>query len=355
MSSARFPAFDDLWRWPASQTDHALQQWWQDLPPPRPDKLAVAFSGGADSTALLLAAVRLCHQAAAGSSEGLPHAVVALHVHHGLQPSADAFSRHCEQACAVLREPAAHIGCALEYVELPLRIVLARGDSVEARAREERYRALAQAALATGSAAVLLGHNADDQAESVLLALSRGAGVAGLAAMAPRFERYGAQFARPLLTVSSQALRAWLQEHQVSWVDDPSNADHRYTRNKLRHVLMPAVERAMPAFRTSFARSARLAAQADVLLQDLAQLDLLQIGNPPQIALLQQLSPQRQANVLRHWLKSTYGAVGSESQLRALLRVLSACTTRGHQVHIKVGNGLVLREGRVLTWKPLQF
>ena len=186
-------------------------------------------------------------------------------------------------------------------------------------------------------------------------ALSRGAGVAGLAAMAPRFERYGAQFARPLLTVSSQALRAWLQEHQVSWVDDPSNADHRYTRNKLRHVLMPAVERAMPAFRTSFARSARLAAQADVLLQDLAQLDLLQIGNPPQIALLQQFSLHRQANVLRHWLKGTYGAVGSESQLRALLRVLSACTTRGHQVHIKVGNGLVLREGRVLTWKPLQF
>ncbi len=354
MSSARFPALDDLWRWPASQVDHALLQWWQDLPLPRPGKLAVAFSGGADSTALLLATVRLCHKAAEDSSDGLPRTVVALHVHHGLQPSADAFSRHCEQICVVLREPAAHIGCALEYVELPLRIVLEKGDSVEARAREERYRALAQASQATGSAAVLLGHNADDQAESVLLALGRGAGVAGLAAMAPRFERHGAEFARPLLAVSGKALRAWLQEHEVSWIDDPSNADHRYTRNKLRHVLMPAVEQAMPAFRTSFARSARLAAQADALLQELAQLDLQHVGNPPQIALLQRLSPERQANVLRHWLKGAYGTVGSESQLRALLRVLSACTTRGHQIHIKVGSGFVLRQGRVLTWKPLQ-
>lgn len=354
MFSARFPAFDDLWRWPASQADHALLQWWQDLPSPRPDKLAVAFSGGADSTALLLAAVRLCHKAAEDSSDGLPQAVVALHVHHGLQPSADAFSRHCEQACAVLREPAVQIGGVLEYVELPLHIVLAKGDSVEARAREERYRALAQAAQATGSAAVLLGHNADDQAESVLLALGRGAGVAGLAAMPLRFERHGAEFARPLLAVPGNALRAWLQEHKVPWIDDPSNADHRYTRNKLRHVLMPAVERVMPAFRTSFARSARLAAQADALLQELAQLDMQHVGNPPQIALLQRLSPERQANVLRHWLKGTYGAVGSESQLRALLHVLSACTTRGHQIHIKVGNGFVLREGPVLTWKPLQ-
>ena len=106
----------------------------------------------------------------------------------------------------------------------------------------------------------------------------------------------------------------------------------------------------MPAFRSSFARSARLAAEADQLLQELAAIDLQQAGQPPRIRTLQALSLARQANALRHWLKQAHGVIGSEAQLHALLEVLAACTTRGHQIRIRVGPGYVVRQGELLGW-----
>lgn len=110
----------------------------------------------------------------------------------------------------------------------------------------------------------------------------------------------------------------------------------------------------MPAFRTSIARSARLAAQADHLLQALAQQDMAHTGNPPRIRALQQLDRARQANVLRYWLKTSYQTTGSEAQINALLDVLAACTTRGHKIRIKTGNGYVERDGEKLLWRLLQ-
>ncbi len=353
MSGNSFAALNDVGQWPTSRIDQHLLSWWQNLPHPRPHHLAIALSGGADSTALLLGIVRLYRTTATHTLADLPRQITALHIHHGLQTCADTFAAHCAQLCAALQQPAANLGCALHHQTLHIRIALRKGDSIEARAREERYRTLAQAAHAVNANMVLLCQHADDQTESVLLALSRGAGVAGLAGMPAQLHRHGMCFARPLLAIEQQALKTWLQTQRTPWIEDPSNTDLRFTRNRLRHTVLPVLEEHFPGFRTSVARSARLAAQAATLLQELAQIDLQQIGNPPQIAQLHTLAPHRQANALRHWLKTAHGVIGSESQMLALLQVIAACQTRGHRIHIKVGNGYVSRNGPVLQWQAL--
>ena len=355
MAQGSWPDFHDLGRWPPSAVDVALQQWWQGLPLPLPRRLAIAFSGGADSTALLLGVLRLFCTTAPSPlpMAGPPPDITALHVHHGLQSSADVFAQHARALCLALQRPATLAACQLTYLSIPVQVALNKGDSVEARAREARYGALAQTATAASADLVLLGHHANDQAESVLLALSRGAGVAGLAGMAPRFHRHGMLFERPLLHTPQSLIKDWLRQHQVPWIEDPSNTDLRFTRNRLRHAVLPVLEEHLPGFGASLERSARLAAQADSLLQELAEIDLLQTGNPPHILQLQTLSQQRQANVLRHWLKQTHGTIGSESQMRALLRLIAACRTRGHRIDVKVGHGHVVREGAALRWHPL--
>lgn len=355
-------------RWlqaPLSPVEEAVRHWWRAQVEP-PEVLAVAFSSGADSTALLLAVWRMAIAAWQHDAAARPRRVVALHVHHGLQQAADVFEaggatvchRLLEQAIAAdvlpsgANEPDA---TRLRWRSTRIAIALAAGDSLEARAREERYAALAQMAQEEGAGMVLLGQHADDQAESVLLALSRGAGVAGLAGMGTAFTRNGCRFARPLLEVPGASLRSWLRDLHMPWQEDPSNTDLRFTRNRFRHLIFPALEQAVPAFRTSFARSARLAAEADKLLGELAECDLAMVGNPPAIVALQQFGRERQANALRWWLKQRHGVVGSEGQMRALLDVLAACTTRGHRIHIRMGAGYVQREGVHLRWVPLQL
>ena len=201
-----------------------------------------------------------------------------------------------------------------------------------------------------GALCVLLGQHADDQAETLMLALSRGAGLPGLAGMAERFERHGVVFGRPLLGLPSQALRDWLLAHGHAFVDDPSNADQRFTRNRIRALLLPAWETCFPGFRPMLARSARHAAQAQTLLDDLARIDMAQTGMPPAIQVLQSLSRERQANVLRHWLRSSAGVAASTVQLDELLDQIADCTTRGHRIHLKVASGFVTREGDRLAF-----
>lgn len=296
--------------------------------------LAVGLSGGADSTALLL-----------GCAARWPGQVRAIHVHHGLQSAADAFERHCVELCAHLQVP-------LQVQRVDARH--APGQSPEDAARIARYKAF-QAAAQAGQAqsainSIALAQHADDQVETLLLALSRGAGVAGLASMAAFWQRGGLDWHRPLLAVPGAEVRAWLRTRGQTWVEDPSNQDERYTRNRIRAHLLPALQAAFPQFRDTFARSARHAAQANELLGDLARQDLAQVGDPPRIAALQPLSPARQANVLRHWLRQAHQTTPSSAQLDALRVQIAACTTRGHRIHIKVGRGFVEREGLVLRW-----
>ena len=296
--------------------------------------MAVGLSGGADSTALLLACARKW-----------PGQVQAIHVHHGLQAAADGFEQHCAALCQSLNVP-------LWVKRLDARHT--PGQSPEDAARQARYKAFEAVAIASKAQAAIksiaIAQHADDQAETLLLALSRGAGIAGLAAMPARWERAGVVWHRPLLQVAGADIRSWLRLQGQPWVEDPTNTDQRYTRNRIRAQLLPALEAAFPAFRETFARSASNAAQAAELLDELAQQDLLRVGAPPHITVLQGLSRARQANVLRHWLRVAYATTPSAAQLGELLNQLAACTTRGHRIHIKVGRGFVVRSGPQLGW-----
>ena len=312
----------------AQSFDAALRAFAPALP------LAVGLSGGADSTALLLAC-----------AQRWPGQVQAIHVHHGLQAAADLFEQHCTALCARLQVP-----LVVQRVDgRP-----APGQSPEDAARIARYKALEAAARASiapeAIKSIALAQHADDQVETLLLALSRGAGVAGLAAMPAQWQRGGMAWHRPLLQVAGAEVRAWLLARGEAWVQDPTNRDERYTRNRIRAQLLPVLEAVFPAFRDTFARSSAHAAQAAVLLQELAAQDLAAVGTPPQLAALQALSAARQGNVLRHWLRSHHQTTPSAAQLAELQRQIAACSTRGHRIRIKVGRGTLERVGAELHW-----
>lgn len=294
--------------------------------------VGVAFSGGADSTALLAIAARLW-----------PGRVHALHVNHGLQHAAADFERHCVQACGRWDVPV--------HVER-VHAGNGPGESPEDAARQARYRALAAMATAHGLRTVLLAQHADDQVETLLLALSRGAGLPGLAAMPARFERHGMAFSRPWLSIAGADLRGWLAREGIACIEDPTNADTGYTRNRIRHALVPALAAAFPQYRETFARSARHAAQAHELLSEVAAEDLAAMQGEARIAALQSLSRARQANVLRHWLATVHGARASTVQLDELLDQVACCTTRGHRIRLRVGEGFVQRDADRLAWSP---
>jgi tRNA(Ile)-lysidine synthase len=198
---------------------------------------------------------------------------------------------------------------------------------------------------------VVLAQHADDQVETLLIALSRGAGLPGLASMPAHWQRQGLNWHRPFLSVPGAVLREWLHGQGQSWVEDPSNSDQKFTRNRIRAQVLPALAEALPAFRETFARSAAHAAQAQEVLNEVAAQDLSLIGVPPRIQALQQLSRARQALVLRHWLRQHHATTPSTAQLNELLGQIEACTTRGHRLHLKVGQGLIARAGEHLAWR----
>jgi tRNA(Ile)-lysidine synthase len=291
---------------------------------------AVALSAGADSTALLVA-----------SAMRWPGQVHAVHVHHGLQSAADGFEDHCVALCQRFNVP---------LVVQRVNAAHASGESPEDAARQARYSALSTALQHHWGGHIqhmALAQHADDQVETLLLALSRGAGLPGLACMPAVFERHGVTYHRPWLAVPGLDLRLALKAVGESWIEDPTNTDQRFTRNRIRAELMPVLEQAFPAFRHTFARSASHAAQAHMLLQEVAEQDLQRVGHPPVIQALQQLSEARLSNVLRQWLALEHSQA-STAQLLALLVQVRACTTQGHQIDIKVGRGFVRRDGAVL-------
>jgi len=305
--------------------DVAMRRFQPGLP------LAVGFSGGADSTALLLAcALRW------------PGKIHAWHIHHGLQSAADDFAAHC------------HTVCQRWDVPLTVQRVNARhthGQSPEEAARQARYAAFMDLARQSSHIRhVALAQHADDQAETLLLALTRGAGVAGLAAMPECWQRGGITWYRPLLQVAGADVRTWLRARGQSWIEDPSNSEQKYTRNRIRAQLLPVLQQAFPQFRATFARSSRHCADAAELLHELAAADLTHIGCPPRISALQSLSRARQGNVLRHWLRSLHGTTPSTAQLDQLLRQIAACRTRGHHIHLKIGSGFICRHGERIGW-----
>ena len=252
----------------------------------------IAFSGGLDSTVLLHLLAILA------KSETLPP-LSAVHVHHGLQAVADAWPSHCQSVCDSLGVP-----LRVMHVHVP------PGASLERAAREARYQAFTE--VARDGEAVLTGQHRDDQAETLLFRLLRGAGVRGLAAMPAHRPLAGGFLVRPLLDVSRAELEAYAGDHQLKWIEDPSNADPRFSRNYLRHRVIPTLTERWPQAVSSLARTAEHLGEAEALLGELACMDLQASDQPsrfpwlllPSLALapLRELSDARQRNALRHWL-----------------------------------------------------
>ncbi|MHC8340724.1 tRNA lysidine(34) synthetase TilS [Pseudomonas sp. HLT2-19-2] len=253
----------------------------------------IAFSGGLDSTVLLHL---LAHLA---KTESLP-ALNAIHVHHGLQAAADAWPDHCQSVCDALHVP-------LQVV----RVQVQPGASLERAARDARYAAFIEATQA--NEVLMTAQHRDDQAETLLFRMLRGAGVRGLSGM-PRQRPLGkGQLLRPLLDVTRAELEAYAAEHRLNWIEDPSNQNRQFSRNYLRHQVFPVLTERWPQALATMARSVAHLSEAQGLLDELAQIDLTDasttndfdwLGLPSlELTALEKLSAARQRNALSHWLE----------------------------------------------------
>jgi len=254
--------------------------------------LAVAYSGGVDSSALLAVAAGVVRQAG--------WRLLALHVHHGLSPHADAWLAHCQARCAALGIDFAAERVVLEGVA---------DSGVEEAARLARYAALGRMCRSHGASVLLTAHHQDDQAETILLQLLRGAGLAGLSGM-QRFHHAAALLgdadillARPWLEIARADIERYLRRHAVPHIEDESNADARYARNALRHQVMPALAAAFPGFQTRLARGAGHVQDAHVLMREVAAGDLALCAREDHLLLpaLRRLSELRFHNLMRYW------------------------------------------------------
>lgn len=305
-------------------------------------RIAVAYSGGRDSTALLHATL------AAAARQGVE--VIALHVHHGLSPNADAWLASCAAQCARWRRAGEPIEFASHrVVEQP-----APGESVEAWARQARYRALRTMALAHRAAVVLLAHHQRDQAETLLLQALRGAGVAGLSGMPRSVERDGIVWERPWLDRPRGEIDAYVRRHRLKHIDDDSNTDPRFARNRLRLQVWPALTGAFEHADASLAMSAGWAQEADAVLDEIASVDLavVAIDGGLRVSAWLTLSPARRSNALRAWIRQSHGASAPASLIGRLLDELpvqrSARWPLG-DAELRVYRGVLRREATLVS------
>lgn len=268
-------------------------------------KLLLALSGGLDSSVLLHLLVAL--------KPVLNVELRALHVHHGLSPNADAWAALCVSQCNALN--------------VPIKVVHVNVDrqsklGIEAAARQFRYQALLEERIATQSDFIVTAHHQDDQAETLLLQLLRGAGVKGLSSMAEVDQLR--RLMRPLLGVSRQSLHDYALLNQLTWCDDESNDDTQYERNFIRHDVMPVLQARYPSVNSVMARTASHLAEANSLLDALAEIDAQTILMDDSVCLhgLSQLSMTRAKNLLRWWFAKHQLSMPSADHLAEMLQQL---------------------------------
>jgi tRNA(Ile)-lysidine synthase len=281
--------------------------------------LIVAYSGGLDSHVLLHALARV--------RDERPLPLRAVHVNHGLHPQADAWARHCARVCVDLA-----VACREERIE----VTDIGAHGLEAAARRARYARLA--ALLGPGEVLLTAHQRDDQAETVLLQLLRGAGVQGLAAMPEIMPFSAGRLARPLLGFSRAQLLAYARAQKLRWIEDPSNRDERLARNFLRHRVFPLLAQRWPSAPEQIARAAALAAEAAEQLDALAESDWRRCCLPDSAALsipaLRQLPSPRARNLIRYWLRRQGFQAPSALQLAQILAQV-AQEPRSRQAQIR--------------------
>ena len=275
------------------------------LLPPSTKKLLIAYSGGLDSHVLLHLLASL------PASEGLQ--LRAIHIEHGLQSVAKQWPKHCAKICNHL---------AVHYETIPLNLTIPQGQSLEAVARKARYQAFAQAL--RKDEVLVTAHHQDDQAETLLIQLFRGAGINGLAAM-PTMRHFGKgqQHIRPLLEQSRQALTDYAQQHRLDFIEDPSNQQQCYDRNFLRHEIIPRLKNRWISINHILARAAQHQAEAKHLLAEYIEQDLPNLqgqrNGTLSIAKLKRLSPPRCKAVIRYFLNKKGFIAPSEKKLRHIL------------------------------------
>src|SRR2546430_2342112 len=276
--------------------------------------VCVAFSGGADSPALLAALSQLARG---------PLKVRALHVDHRLHPHSVRWAAHCRRVARALGVP-----LQVRTAKLAHR----RGESPEAAARAARYELLA-AALAPEEA-LLTAHHEDDQLETVLLQLLRGAGLAGIAAMPPRAAFARGALVRPLLGWSRAELSAWVRSQGLQWIEDPGNAELRRDRNYLRTRVLPLIRERWPAAATTVARAARHAAEAQRLLDALGAADAARASFGAMLSAkrLRALPPERRRNALRFWISAAGYRPPPASRLEEIAGPLLQARADAHPV-----------------------
>ena len=310
------------------------------VPAARRGALGVAVSGGRDSMALL--------HATAHAASPLGIETWALHVHHGLMPQADAWWQTVERQCKAWNRR----GIKVQFAGERLSGAPSTGQSIEAWARTGRYEALARMAHAREIDLVLLAHHRRDQAETVLLQALRSGGPPGLSAMPRSIEREGLRWVRPWLEQPRQAIEAYVRRYRLRFVDDPSNADSRLARNRLRAQAWEALAEAFPQAEAALAGTAKRMQEAAACNAELARIDLSGSQDAQGrlcLAPWGALSPARRANALRHWGSSQCPKGLPESLVARLLH--EAPASRNGACWPAPG-GLIRREKGSLTFVP---
>lgn len=278
-------------------------------------RVLVALSGGIDSVVLLDVLARL--------QKHMHFQLGALHVNHQLSPNAASWARFCRALCR-----SRGIDCRVRKVHVD------EGNSIERAARDARYAAL----LSAKADHVALAHNRDDQAETVLLQLLRGAGVRGLASMPIVRRQAQSCLLRPLLDVTRREIEVYARRRKLDWVNDESNLDRRYTRNWLRSEILPLIEMRVPAYRETLTRAAGHMASSAALLDDLARLDAAGAVENGRLRVdaLRALSAPRAGNLLRFLIAASGWHMPDAQRLSEALR---QATTAAHDAAVAVNLG----------------
>lgn len=289
----------NLWQWVRREVSGTLlsEQWLTYLA--NFHALYIGFSGGLDSTVLL-------HCLAKHLS--LKSKLQAIHINHGLSLNAQDWQKHCQKFCETL------------HIPLLIRdVIFEKRANIEEAARLARYRAFSS--VLTEKDGLLLGHHADDQAETVLLQLFRGAGIDGIAAMSPINKLATGSVIRPFLGISRAKLEAYASQHQLTWIEDESNGDEAFSRNYLRHQIIPALQTKWPGLVRNLARTANHCQQAKLNLVALAEIDGGELRKETlSLINLRTLENERLINVLRAWLKNNKVRFPSTTVLQTIIK-----------------------------------
>lgn len=288
----------------------------------------VAYSGGVDSHVLLHCCASLTQ---------LKDRLTAVYVDHGLQAEAETWARHCEKTAK---------GLGVAFLMLRVNAKAAPGESPEEAARNARYAALKS--LINVDDALLLAQHREDQLETVLLQLFRGSGLRGLSGMPERMAFGAGVILRPLLNTPKQAISDYAHAHQLSWVEDPSNQSNDYDRNFLRNAIVPLLKQRWPVLDKTVSRSARHCADAQVLVEEVADELFDEVFNPADktlcISRLTKHHSQQQQLIIRHWFQCLGLKMPTQAKVGRILNEVVAAA--GHRDPVLSGQGYSIRRYR---------